>query len=120
MISPTAATTIIILFLILFGVILPILNIKYPKYISFRWLCVVVVLGLLIGAVIDFSELDNDARHIVLLCGFIIVCLYVLLRTLEKMAYNKNEIRLKLKHGDSEGSVVIGGKDDEKKKSQGR
>lgn len=111
MISPVAATIILIIFLVLFGVIMPIVNIKFPEYISFRWLCIVVILALLIGAVIDFAGLNDDARYLVLLSGFIIICLYIILRTLEKLSYNRNEIRLKLKHGNSEGSITLNAKD---------
>lgn len=118
MISPAIATTILIVFIILFGVVLPVLNVKWPKYVSFRWLCVVVVLALLIGSVIDFSELSDESRRIVLVCGFVITCLYVLLRTLEKIAYNRGEIKLKLKHGESEGSVIIGGGHEKDKKAK--
>ena len=60
----------------------------------------VVILALLIGCVIDFAELDNDSRYLVLLCGLIITGLYILLRTIEKLAVNKDTVALKLRFGE--------------------
>lgn len=88
MISPTFATILIIAFVIVFGILLPALDKKAPKYISYRWCVVVVILALLIGAVVDFNALSDDARHIILTGGLIIVGVYVGLRTLEKILAN--------------------------------
>lgn len=88
MISPTSATIIIVSFIIIFGVGVPILNRKAPKYMSYRWCVVVVILALLIGAVIDFDVLSDDARRIVLIGGLAIGGGYVLLRTIEKVLAN--------------------------------
>lgn len=88
MIEPTPATIILIVFILLFGVGLPILNKKAPKYISYRWCVVVVVLALLIGAVVDFDVLSDDARKTILLGGLIIGGLYIVLRTVEKALAN--------------------------------
>lgn len=88
MIKPEWATAIIIIFILLFGVGVPILNRKAPKYISYRWCVVVVVLALLIGAVIDFSVLSDDARKVVLIGGLLIAGVYVALRTIEKVLAN--------------------------------
>lgn len=85
MIQASYATVIIITFILLFGVGVPILNIKYPKFISYRWCVIVVVLALLIGAVVDFEKLSEDARHIILTGGLIIVGVYAALRTFEKI-----------------------------------
>lgn len=84
MISPTFATIILVSFLVVFGVILPVLNVKLPDYISYRWLCIVVVLAILIGAVIDFDGLEDFSRHVVLIGGLVIVGLYIFLRSWEK------------------------------------
>jgi hypothetical protein len=47
-----------------------------------------VALALLIGAVIDFEVLSDDARKIVLIGGLVIAGVYVLLRTIEKVLAN--------------------------------
>lgn len=88
MIDPIAATIIMISFIVVFGVGVPILNIKLPKYISYRWCVIVVSLALLIGAVIDFEVLSDDARKIVLVGGLVIAGVYVVLRTIEKVLAN--------------------------------
>lgn len=88
MIDPIFATIIIISFILIFGVGLPILNKKAPKYISYRWCVVVVILALLIGAIVDFEVLSDDARRVVLIGGLIIAGAYMLLRTVEKVLAN--------------------------------
>lgn len=88
MINPVFATIIVISFIIIFGVGVPILNKKAPKYISYRWCVIVVVLALLIGAVVDFEVLSDSAREIVLIGGLAIGGGYILLRTVEKVLAN--------------------------------
>ena len=85
MISPTFATIIIISFILLFGVGIPVLNVKAEKFISYRWCVVVVVLAMLIGAVVDFETLSDEVRHTVILGGIIVAGVYIALRTVEKV-----------------------------------
>lgn len=104
MISPEFATIIIIAFILLFGVGVPILNVKAKKFISYRWCVVVVVLALLIGAVVDFDVLSDETRRTVILGGLIIGGLYVVLRTAEKVLSKGwlRGTRVKAKKGDAE------------------
>lgn len=88
MISPFWATVIIVAFIIVFGVGVPIMDKRFPKYISYRWCVVVVVLALLIGVVIDFDVLSDDARKIMMVGCLVISGGYVLLRTAEKAFAN--------------------------------
>lgn len=88
MIEPTVATIIVVSFIILFGVGVPILNVKLSKFVSYRWCVIVVALALLIGAVIDFEVLSDDSRKIVLIGGLVIAGVYVVLRTIEKVLAN--------------------------------
>lgn len=88
MISPISATALIVTFIAIFGVVVPIVDRKAPKYMSYRWCVIVVVLALLIGAVVDFEVLSDDARRIVLVGGMIIAGVYVVLRTIEKALAN--------------------------------
>jgi hypothetical protein len=112
MISPTFATIIVVSFIVLFGVGVPILNKKAPKYISYRWCVVVVILALLIGAVVDFEVLSDEARKVVLIGGMAIGGGFVLLRTIEKVLANgwlhgasieatKGDISVKVTSGES-------------------
>lgn len=88
MISPISATLIVVAFILLFGVLVPILDRKCPKYISYRWCVVVVLLALLIGAVVDFEVLSDEARKIVLVGCLAVSGAYVVLRTVEKALAN--------------------------------
>lgn len=121
MISPTFATVILIVFLCLFGILLPILGAhkSFSKAISFRWMCIVVILAIMIGCVLDFAELDNECRHLLLLGGLIIVGGYVALRTLEKLFakgyIGKKPVHLKLAKGDISAEAEFGCDTDEQK-----
>lgn len=88
MVTPTFATIVIVAFLVVFGIIMPILNKKFPKFISYRWSVVVVILALLLGAILDFDALSENVRHCLLVGGLVIVGGYVLLRTVEKALAN--------------------------------
>lgn len=88
MISPTFATIVLITFIVIFGIGVPILNNAKPKYVSYRWCVIVVVLALLIGAVINFESMQDEIRHCLLIGGLVIAGGYVLLRTAEKVLAN--------------------------------
>lgn len=119
MISPVIATIIMVSFILVFGVGVPILDRKAPKYISYRWCVIVVALALLIGAVIDFEVLSDDARKIVLVGGLVIGGVYVVLRTIEKVLANgwlkgasieatKGDISVKLSSDSKDGEKKDG------------
>lgn len=114
MISPELATAIVVAFILIFGVGIPILNRKAPKYISYRWCVVVVIMALLIGVIVDFEVLSDGARQIVLVGGIVITGVYVILRTLEKALANgwlrgatieakKGDISVKVSNTEKEG-----------------
>lgn len=107
MISARWATVIIVAFILLFGVGVPILDRKCPKYISYRWCVVVVVLALLIGVIVDFGELAQDIRHAVVIGGLVIAGAYIVLRTVEKALANGwlRGSKIEAKKGDISVSV---------------
>jgi cell division protein FtsW (lipid II flippase) len=117
MISPVIATIIMVSFILVFGVGVPILDRKAPKYISYRWCVIVVALALLIGAVIDFEVLSDDARKIVLVGGLVIAGVYVVLRTIEKVLANGwlKGARIEATKGDISVKLSSDSKDGEKK-----
>ena len=88
MIDAIPATLILLSFIAAFGILVPVLNIRFPKFISYRWCVVVVALALLIGAVVDFRSLSDDARRVILVGGLLIVGSYVVMRTVEKALAN--------------------------------
>lgn len=107
MISAHWATAIIVAFILIFGVGVPILDRKCPKYISYRWCVVVVVLALLIGVVVDFGELAQDIRRAVVIGGLVIAGAYIVLRTVEKALANGwlRGAKIEAKKGDISVSV---------------
>lgn len=113
MIEASYATLIIIAFILLFGVGVPILNIKLPKFISYRWCVVVVALALLIGAVVDFKMLSDEARHIILTGGLIIAGIYVVLRTVEKALANGWLKGATIEASKGDAKVVVKSNEDE-------
>lgn len=111
MIDAIPATLILLSFIAAFGILVPVLNIRFPKFISYRWCVVVVALALLIGAVVDFQALSDDARRVILVGGLVIVGSYVVLRTAEKVLANgwlhgarieacKGDLRVSIKSND--------------------
>lgn len=107
MISAHIATIIVLAFIIIFGVGVPILDKRVPKYISYRWCVVVVVLALLIGVVVDFGELPQDIRRAVVIGGLVIAGAYIVLRTVEKTLANGwlRGAKIEAKKGDISVSV---------------
>lgn len=116
MISPLSATIIIVSFIVIFGIGVPILNRKAPKYVSYRWCVIVVLLALLIGVIVDFDVLSDEARKIVLIGGIVTAGVYVLLRTVEKILANGwlRGATIEAKKGDIE--VKLHSNNDEKDK----
>lgn len=116
MIQPEYATGIIVIFILIFGVGVPILNRKAPKYISYRWSVIVVILALLIGVIIDFEVLSDDARKVVIVGGLVIAGAYVVLRTFEKVLANGwlKGATIEAKKGDIEVKLSSENKDNDK------
>ena len=122
MIDAIPATLMLLSFIAAFGILVPVLNIKFPKFISYRWCVVVVALSLLIGAVVDFRALSDEARRVILVGGLVIVGAYVVLRTLEKAFANgwlrgarieasKGDLRVSLKSEDDKQQTERGHED---------
>lgn len=112
MIDAIPATLILLSFITAFGILVPVLNIRFPKFISYRWCVVVVALALLIGAVVDFRALSDEARRVILVGGLVIAGSYVVLRTVEKALANGwlKGARIDARKGDV--SVSIQSEDD--------
>ena len=117
MINPNIATVIIVGLIIIFGVILPVLDIKFPKFISYRWCVMVVVMALTVGAVVDFRLLSDEARRIVLIGGLVIAGAYIVLRTFEKAIANGwlHGANIKIQKGDASASFYAGDEKGEEK-----
>lgn len=120
MIDSYTATSVIVGFLLIFGLVLPILD-RIPKikdFISFRWILVVVYLSLSIGVIIDFGHLDTSVRFAVVVGGIILSSLFLLVRSLEKAAVNKwklPRVRGKVQKGNISGELSVSSKLEESK-----
>lgn len=112
MLSPNVATIIIVSFLVVFGIVMPILNRKLPKFISYRWSVIVVILALLIGAVLDFDALSENVRYALIVGSLVIAGGYILLRTIEKALANGwlRGAEIEAEKGDIKVKGRLGGK----------
>ncbi len=112
MISATAATAIISIFIAIFGIVLPVVERlpKLGKVVSLRWAVVVTLLAILLGCVLDFGHLDATDRHMIII-GVIVICvLYVVLRSAEKWLANGWSLginRLHVEKGDLKGDILL-------------
>lgn len=90
MIDPFTATVIIIGFIIIFGIIIPILdNTKmFGRFVSLRWCIVVTFVAMFVGCLIDFKQLDDSVRLAVVFGALIVGGIFIIIRTWEKAASN--------------------------------
>ena len=113
MISSNVAVWIMCAFALILVVILPVLNSikKLSDFISFRWSCIAIILLIMVGVVIDFEQLSDNTRDIVLCGGLIIVGIYLALRTIEKILYNGwlkgVNLKAEASKGDIKGSITL-------------
>lgn len=109
MISPIITTIIMIIMVIFLLVVIPLLDAsaKLGKYISLRYTLVAVCLIMALGCVLDFSHLIESSRNIVLGGGFILVGLFVVVRSLEKIKIGPRKLHMTAKKGDIELSAEI-------------
>ena len=112
MVSSYLAFYTLVVFIIVFGIVLPIFdNIKpLKKFISFRWSIIVILLAVLIGVVIDFSHITDNVRMAIVIGTMVISCLYIVIRTAEKMAFNGYSFGIKkfvVQKGDAKAEVQL-------------
>ena len=90
MIASNIAVLVLAALALILAIVIPILNSieKLSNCISLRWSCVVIILLIMTGVVVDFSHLSDNTRDIVLKGGLIIVGIFLVLRTFEKILYN--------------------------------
>ena len=90
MIDAYTTTAIMLAFIILYGIVLPLLDKskRFGRFISLRLAVLVVFLSMSVGVVLDFSHLENDLRLVIVVGTLIIGGIYVMIRTWEKAAAN--------------------------------
>ncbi len=112
MITPIPATAIVLIFIIIFGVILPILDKTemFGKFISLRWCIVVTFVAMFVGCILDFEQLNDSVRLAVVLGALIVGGIFILIRTWEKAAVNGWSIGIKnveVSKGDAKVTVHV-------------
>ena len=112
MIEPLFATAIVIVFIIIFGIILPILDKTkmFSRFVSFRWCIVVTFVAMFVGCILDFAPLDNTVRLSVVLGTLIVGGVFILIRTWEKAAANGWSIgvrKIEASKGDAKVTVDV-------------
>lgn len=117
MISPMATAIILICTTIFLLVIIPLLDgsRRFGKYISLRYTLVAVFLAMALGCVLDFSHLMESSRNIVLMGVAILVGLFVIVRSLEKVKLGNKRVSVEAKKGDASISAEIENKEGGKK-----
>lgn len=110
MLSPVATALAMLGVGIFLLVVIPLLDAhpKFQKYISLRYTLVVLVAILGLGVVVDFSHLETSTRNLVLASAFLLIGIFIIVRTLEKdKIHLHKKIELEAKKGDLEGKVKI-------------
>lgn len=102
MLTPTVAALILVAVTLLLLILIPVLDgsEKFHQYISLRYTLVAVSLIMALGCVLDFSHLNESSRNIVLAGGLVLVGLFVIVRSLEKMKLGNKVINLSAEKGD--------------------
>ena len=112
MIDSYTATSVLVGFLIIFGIVIPFFD-KLPKirdFISLRWTIVVIYSAMCIGVIIDFNHLDTSVRFAVVIGGIVLSAIFLLVRSLEKAAVNRwhfPKIRGSIKKGDAQAEISL-------------
>ena len=116
MITPEIASIILICMAVFLIVVIPILDgsKRFGKYISLRYTLVTICTLMALGCVLDFSHLIESSRNIVLMGAMILVGLFVVVRSLEKVKLGNKHFVAKVKKGDVEASAELNGNNDDK------
>ena len=86
MVTPNLAVIVAGVLILIFAIALPMLDSikRFSDTISTRWSIMVIFLALGVGCVIDFKELSDENRHLVLFGCLLMSILYVVFISLEK------------------------------------
>lgn len=116
MLEPNLATMILLVVCVLLLVVIPMLDgsTRFSKYISLRYTLVSVTLIMALGCILDFSHLADQSRNIVLLGGIILVGIFVIVRSLEKMKLGNKVIEVSAEHNGTKVGAKLQNKDDPK------
>lgn len=102
------ATTIILAFLVVFGLIVPIIGTipKVKEIISLRYITLIVWLACMIGVIVNFSSLSDSVKLAVVVSTAIMSGLFILVRSYEKVSYN-HDLKASVSKGDAKAELEI-------------
>lgn len=109
MLTPGIAAIILLVVSAVLLVLIPILDgsKKLHQYISLRYTLVAVSLIMALGCILDFSHLTESSRNIALMGGLILVGIFVIVRSLEKMKLGNKVIDVSAQKGDIKLSASL-------------
>lgn len=115
MLTPTIAALIIVAVTLLLLILIPLLDgsKRFHQYISLRYTLVALSLIMALGCILDFSHLTESSRNIVLAGGLILVGLFVIVRSLEKLKLGNKVIDLSAEKGDIKVTAKLQNKESE-------
>lgn len=115
MVTPIFATIAIAVAVLLTIVIIPILDgtPKFQKYISLRYTLVAISLIMALGCILDFSHLAESSRNIVLMGAMVLVGIFVIVRSLEKLKLGNKVIDVCVEKDGIKAKAKIENKDNQ-------
>ncbi len=113
MVTPVFATVVVAVAVLLTIVIIPILDgtPKFQKYISLRYTLVAISLIMALGCILDFSHLAESSRNIVLMGAMVLVGIFVIVRSLEKIKLGNKVIDVSVEKDGIKAKAKIENKD---------
>lgn len=120
MLTPIIASIALLCVCVLLLIVVPIMDgsEKFAKFISLRYILVAMSLIMALGCILDFSHLAESSRNIVLTGSAILVGIFVIVRSLEKVKLGGKTIELTAKKGDMEAGMTISGEKPAENQSQ--
>lgn len=120
MVTPIFATVVIAVAVLLTIVIIPILDgtPKFQKYISLRYTLVAISLIMALGCILDFSHLAESSRNIVLMGAMVLVGIFVIVRSLEKIKLGNKVIDVCVEKDGIKAKAKIENKDNQANNKQ--
>ena len=111
MLTPGVASIILLCVCVLLLVVVPIMDgsNRFAKFISLRYILVAMSLIMALGCILDFSHLAESSRNIVLMGAVVLVGIFVVVRSLEKVKLGGKEIEITVEKGDMKASTTIHG-----------
>lgn len=111
MLTPTIASIALLCVCVLLLIVVPIMDgsKRFSKFISLRYILVAMSLIMALGCILDFSHLAESSRNIVLTGAVVLVSIFVIVRSLEKVKLGGKKIELTAEKGDMKAEVIISG-----------